>query len=351
MYCMGKKNILDYNSEELGELLGAHGYPPYRARQVFKWVQRGVNSFEEMTNVPKDLRVLMDTHFHSGMPKKVRVLESKIDSTRKYLFELSDGAFIETVLLVYSYGNTVCISSQVGCRMGCRFCASTKAGLVRDLSPGEMLGQVAAVQRDIGERISNIVIMGSGEPLDNYRNLIRFLRLVNNREGLNIGLRHVTVSTCGLVPEMEKLAEEGFPLTLSVSLHAGDDEIRKSLMPVARKYKIKEVIAACKKYVEKTGRRVTFEYSLISGVNDSYRDAGKVAEILAGVPCHINLIPLNPVAEYGYGRSSQDRIMRFKGIIEKRGIPVTVRRELGSDLNGACGQLRASYIEEKRPKQ
>ncbi|MDI6705477.1 MAG: 23S rRNA (adenine(2503)-C(2))-methyltransferase RlmN [Bacillota bacterium] len=348
---MAKKNILDYNSEELNELLKAHGYPSYRSKQVFKWVQRGVDSFEEMTNVPKDLRAFIDMHYHSGMPKKVRIRESKLDATKKYLFELSDGAVIETVLLVYSYGNTVCISSQVGCRMGCRFCASAQGGLVRDLSPGEMLGQVVAVQRDIGERISNIVIMGSGEPLDNYRNLITFLHLVNSKEGLNIGLRHVTVSTCGLVREIEKLAEEGLPVTLSVSLHAGDDETRKNLMPVARKYKIKEVIAACKKYAEKTGRRITFEYSLIDGVNDSDRDAGKVAELLAGVPCHVNLIPLNPIAEYGYSQSNRDRIMRFKGIVEKHGIPVTVRRELGRDLNGACGQLRASYISEKRPKQ
>ena len=274
--------------------------------------------------------------------------ESKIDGTRKYLFALEDGNVIESVWMRYQHGNSVCISSQVGCRMGCRFCASTIGGRVRSLKASEMLEQVYQIQRLTGERVSHVVVMGTGEPLDNYDHLVRFVKLVSSPEGLCISQRNLTVSTCGLVPEMYKLAEEGFAITLALSLHAPNDEKRRELMPVANKYSMEEVIGACRNYFEKTGRRITFEYALAGGNNDSDEDAGELARLLSGLNCHVNLIPINPVKERNFVRSDKKVIVNFQNKLEKYGINVTIRREMGSDIDGACGQLRKSYLDNQR---
>lgn len=345
---MQRANILDMNIEELQGFMGANGFPKYRAKQVFGWIYKGIEDFFDMSNIPADLRALVSQNFYNGIPGIVKKQVSKLDGTAKYLLKLTDGSLIETVLLIYDYGYTLCISSQVGCRMGCSFCASTRGGLIRDLSPGEMIGQILAVQKDANMRISNIVVMGSGEPLDNYDNLIKFLHLANRKEGLNIGLRHITISTCGLVPEIDRLAEEGLPVTLSVSLHAADDETRKNLMPIARKYKIEDIIDACRRYTSKTGRRVTFEYAMIRNVNDSDGDAGRLADLLKNMICHVNLIPVNPISENKYKQPTRERIDGFKDLLIQNGISATVRRELGRDIDGACGQLRAGYLEGTR---
>ena len=276
--------------------------------------------------------------------RQVEVQISKIDETRKYLFALSDGNVIESVLMKYKHGNSVCISSQVGCRMGCRFCASTLDGLVRGLLPSEMLDQIYSIGDDIGERISNIVVMGTGEPMDNYDNLLKFIELLTDKNGLNISQRNITVSTCGIVPRMRQLADEKLSITLALSLHASNQAKRQKLMPIANAYDISEVIDACKYYFEKTGRRVTFEYSLVGGVNDSDEDARELSELVKGMNCHINLIPVNPIKERDYVQSNAQVIASFKNKLEKNGINVTIRREMGRDIDGACGQLRKKYI-------
>ena len=272
---------------------------------------------------------------------------SAIDGTRKYLFRLEDGNVIESVWMQYHHGNSVCISSQVGCRMGCRFCASTLDGMERNLRPSEMLDQIYRIQSLTGERVSNIVIMGSGEPMDNYDNLVRFVRLLSSQEGLNISQRNITVSTCGIVPNMYKLADEGLQITLALSLHAPDDETRKTLMPIANSYSLSEVLPACKEYYKKTGRRLTFEYSLVQGVNDNLDEAKRLTALLKDMQGHVNLIPVNPIKERDFKQSNRDAIDAFRGYLEKHGINVTIRREMGRDIGGACGQLRKSYLSEE----
>lgn len=343
---MNDVNIIDLNPEELESFFIEKGLQKFRAKQVFQWIHKGVLTTDEMTNLPKDLRDKLKVHFDSYKLKQKFRLVSKIDGTAKYIFELFDGNIIESVLMKYKHGNTVCISSQVGCKMGCTFCASTGIGFIRNLTPGEMLDQVLSIQQDSGERVSNIVLMGIGEPLDNYDNVMRFLRLVNNPEGINIGSRHISLSTCGLVPEILRLAKEKFQLTLSISLHAPNDEIRGTTMPVNKKYSIDKLIEACKIYTEETKRRITFEYALIDGVNDSAENAAELARRLKGMLCHVNLIPVNSIKNGKYKKSSREKIESFQKILSKYGIEATVRRELGSDISAACGQLRRSVIEE-----
>ncbi len=347
-----KIDIKSQTLKELTEFFERRGLPAFRARQVYQWLhEKQAESFEEMTNLPKELRAALQGDCELVVHKTVEVKASKIDGTRKYLFGLPDGHVIESVLMKYKYGNSVCISSQVGCRMGCRFCASTLDGLERNLRSSEMLEQVYQIQREQGERISHVVVMGSGEPLDNYENLVRFIRLLTGEYGLHISQRNVTVSTCGLVPEIYRLAEEKLPITLALSLHAPEDEIRRTLMPVACRYKLKEVLAACREYQEKTGRRMTFEYSLISGVNDSLKEAYALATLLGAYHGHVNLIPVNPIKERTFHQSDRKAVAAFKNCLEKNGINVTIRREMGRDIGGACGQLRRGFQRKERSQK
>ena len=304
--------------------------------------------YEEMTNLPKSLKErLKETCDYTSL-QTVDEKISAIDGTRKYLFGLSDGNIIESVLMRYKHGNSVCISSQVGCRMGCRFCASTLDGLERNLRPAEMLDQIYRIQYLTGERISNVVIMGSGEPMDNYDNVVKFIRLLTDEHGLNISQRNITLSTCGIVPGILKLADEGLAITLALSLHAPDDEVRKTLMPVANRYKLNDVLEACHTYFEKTGRRLTFEYSLVSGVNDNLEEAAALAALIKDQQGHVNLIPVNPIKERDYVQSDRKAIEAFKNLLEKNGINVTIRREMGRDIGGACGQLRKGFLDEEK---
>ena len=343
---MRRADIRSLSFEELSGELALMGEKPFRAGQVFSWLhEKQAADFSEMTDLPKSLREALSCRFELAALKPVDVLVSKLDGTRKYLFGLSDGNVIESVWMEYRHGNSVCISSQAGCRMGCRFCASTLGGLVRNLTPGEMLEQVYRMGRLTGKRVSNVVLMGSGEPLDNYDNLIRFLRLITDPRGLSLSARSITLSTCGLPGEIRRLAGEGIPVTLALSLHAPNDEKRRELMPVARKYSLKEVLPACDFYFEKTGRRVSFEYSLVGGVNDTRAEAKALAALLSGRNCHVNLIPVNPVRERKYVRSGRRAIQDFKNVLEKYEINATIRREMGRDIDGACGQLRRSYQE------
>ncbi|MGI6669127.1 MAG: 23S rRNA (adenine(2503)-C(2))-methyltransferase RlmN [Acetivibrionales bacterium] len=343
---MQKKYLPDMDIKELEEFLQGTGQEKYRARQVFGWIARGAADFDEMTDLSKKLRQeLKHIAALSGLYIKKKQ-ESKADGTVKYLFGLVDGNIIEGVLMKYQYGYTACISSQVGCKMGCRFCASAIAGFRRDLTAGEMLEQVTKMQRDSGVKIGNVVIMGIGEPFDNYDNVMKFLRLVHAPEGLNIGYRHITVSTCGLVPYILRFSEEKLQVNLAVSLHAPNDRIRSLIMPSGRKYSIDKIIEACKIYTEKTGRRVTFEYALIDGINDSPENAVELASRLKGLLCHVNLIPVNNVNGTGYRKSSRESIGNFQRLLAKNGIEATVRRELGSDIEAACGQLRRSELNE-----
>ena len=329
--------------EEIKELLTAWGEKPFRAAQVFGWLhEKRVASFDEMTNISKNLREKMAEECEFTSIKEIDRLES-VDGTKKFLFELSDGQAIESVLMKYHHGNSVCISSQAGCRMGCKFCASTLGGLIRNLKASEMLEQIYEIERITGENVSNVVVMGTGEPMDNYDNFIRFVRILSAKEGKNISVRNITVSTCGIAENMKRLAEENLPLTLALSLHAPNDEIRKQMMPVAYKYKLEEVLAACDYYYEKTSRRITFEYSLVAGVNDSAECAQELARRLKGKNCHVNLIPVNPIKEREFKKSRTEAIQNFKNILEKNRINVTIRREMGSDINAACGQLRRSH--------
>lgn len=345
---MGKKyDLLDMTIEELQEKLLDIGQEKYRARQIFQWVNKGIKSVDDMTNLSKDLRQSLKENFYIGSLAISRKLVSKIDGTAKYIFELGDGNLLESVLMEYKHGLTTCISSQVGCKMGCRFCASTGIGYVRNLSAGEILDQIISIQKDVGKRISNVVIMGVGEPFDNYDNLLKFLRLVNHKDGLNIGFRHISVSTCGLVPEILKLSKENIPITLSISLHAPNDQLRENLMPINKAYSIDKLVEACKIYTEATSRRVTFEYAMISGVNDSRENASELAKKLKGMLCHVNLIPINSVDGTGFMKSSRQQIEIFRSVLERFGIETTIRRELGSDISAACGQLRRSMGEIK----
>ncbi len=337
-------DIKSMTQEEMAALLTELGEPKFRAKQVFSWLHKGVRSFDEMGNLPKALRAKLGDTCQLTPPTVERKQVSTQDGTIKYLWRLADGNCIETVLMRYEHGNTVCISCQVGCRMGCVFCASTLAGKVRDLTPGEMLDQVLFTQVDSGAPISNIVLMGIGEPLDNFDTVMRFLELVNHPDGLNIGMRHISLSTCGLVEKIDKLAEYRLQLTLSVSLHAPDNETRSRLMPVNRSYSVEEVFAACKRYFEKTGRRISYEYSMIDGVNDSDEQADLLAQRLKTAPGHVNLIGLNEVEESPLKPSR--RIRQFQKRLESHGVTVTVRRKLGGDIDASCGQLRRKAMRE-----
>ncbi len=338
-------NLMDMTLEELEQMLADMGQQKFRAKQIFKWTNSGIRTFADMTNISKQLRDELEKVTKISRIKIADKLQSKIDSTVKYLFELEDGNIIESVLMEYKHGFTACISSQAGCKMGCKFCASTGAEFSRNLTSGEMLDQVMTMQEDSGNRIGHIVLMGIGEPLDNYENVIKFLKIVNHPDGLMIGMRNISLSTCGVVPRMLQLAQENIPITLSVSLHSARDDKRSAMMPVNKAYCIDKLISACKIYTESTKRRITFEYAMISGENDSEQDARELAGLLKGMLCHVNLIPVNTVTGNGYKKSSRIHIDKFKNILESKGIETTVRRELGSDINAACGQLRKNKID------
>lgn len=329
---------------ELTEYITAQGYPKFRAKQIYDWCHvKMVREVDEMKNLPKDIREHINASFVS-----LRVVErfvSKTDGTNKFVFRLADGNVIESVFMPYKHGNSVCISSQAGCRMGCKFCASTLMGLARNLTASEMLDQIYAISYITGERVSNVVVMGTGEPLDNYDNLCRFIRLLTNEDGLHISQRNITVSSCGLVPEIYRLADEEFSITFALSLHAPNDEKRQALMPIANRYSIAEVVDACRYYFDKTGRRITFEYSLVAGENDTKEDAKELSALLKGFPCHINLIPVNPIKEREYKRADQNSVQKFKNMLEKNTINATIRRGMGKDIDAACGQLRKAYME------
>ncbi len=349
---MNNDDIMSMTPAELREYMISVGEPAYRAKQVFSWISRGVFP-EEMTNLPLPLREKLAAGGYR-MPRILTRQDSKDGETSKYLFALVDGECVESVLMRHGYGTSLCISSQVGCRMGCAFCASTRAGRVRDLLPSEMIGQIAAAGRDSGERVDKVVVMGIGEPLDNYENVVKFLRLLNEKDGLGIGLRNVSLSTCGLVPEIKKLADEGLPVTLSVSLHAYSDEKRRELMPVARKYPLDALMEACRYYFEKTGRRISFEYTLIAGKNDSPEDARGIVSLLRekmGYPSHVNLILLNEVKETGLRRPAGDMAAKFAEMLVSMGQNATVRRSLGGDIEGACGQLRRTREADRSGKE
>ena len=331
-------DIKSMTREQLTDALTAMGEPAFRAKQIFSWLHGGARSFDDMSNISKSLRAKLAEQFYITAPTVARKQVSQLDGTIKYLWELRDGNCIETVLMSYHHGNTVCISTQVGCRMGCKFCASTIAGKVRDLAPSEMLDQVLFTQLDSGREISNIVLMGIGEPTDNLDNVLRFLELVNHPEGMNIGMRHISLSTCGVVPGIDRLAELGLQLTLSVSLHAPDSETRSRIMPVNNAYDVDELFAACHRYFRKTGRRISFEYAMIDGVNDSDAQADLLAKKIRGMPGHVNLIPLNDVVESEFKPSK--RVAAFQKRLESHGLTATVRRSLGGDIDASCGQLR-----------
>ena len=331
---------------ELQQVLKDLHQPAFRAKQVFTWLHKGVRSYEEMTNLPKALREALEKDYPLDPPVVVRKQESKLDGTIKYLWQLADGNCVETVLMRYHYGNTVCISTEVGCRMGCAFCASTLGGLVRKLEPREMLEQVLFTQVDSGLPVSHIVLMGIGEPLDNFENVMRFLELVNDPMGMNISMRHISLSTCGLVPMIYKLAEKKLQLTLSVSLHAPTDEIRNTIMPVNKAYPVDKLMAACRKYYDVTNRRISFEYAMINGVNDTPEAAKTLLKLLKDLPAHMNLIPLNHVEESPLKPSTRKAVLQFQKILEDGGVPATVRRTLGGDIDASCGQLRRKYAKE-----
>lgn len=345
---MNKKDIRSFTFEELKKEMEEIGEKAFRAKQIYEWLHvKLADSFDEMTNLSKEFRNKLKEQYK--IPQ-ISVLErqiSKIDGTNKFLFCLEDGNVIESVLMRYKHGNSVCISSQVGCRMGCKFCASTIGGLERNLLPSEMLGEIYQIQKVTGERVSNVVVMGTGEPLDNYEHFVKFVRLLSDERGLHISQRNITISTCGIVPNMKRLAEEQLQITLALSLHGSTQEKRKRLMPVANKYELSEVLEACDYYFQKTGRRITFEFSLVQGVNDNDEDAEELIDILKNRNCHINLIPVNPIKERDFQKPSRKRAENFKNKLEKSGINVTIRREMGSDIDGACGQLRRRYIEGK----
>lgn len=346
-----KTDIKSLTLGELTEALTARGEKAFRAKQIYEWMHvKLAGSFEEMSNLPKGLREELKERYDYTVLRAVAVQESALDGTKKFLFELSDGNVVESVWMKYRHGNSVCISSQVGCRMGCRFCASALGGWERNLTASEMLEQIYAITRITGERVSNVVVMGTGEPLDNYDSLLRFIRLLTDENGLHISQRNLTVSTCGLVPQMRRLADERLQITLALSLHGATDEKRRKLMPVAERYSIEELMEACRYYFEKTGRRITFEYSLVGGVNDTREDAERLGALAKGLCCHINLIPVNPIKERDYVQSGTEHIRAFKNRLEKNQINVTIRREMGRDIDGACGQLRRRHITRESMK-
>lgn len=340
-------NIKSMTLQELTQLLKDRGEPAFRAKQIYTWLHKGARSYEDMTNLPKALRESLAAEFPIVIPEVIRKQESSKDGTIKYLWELADGNCVETVLMRYHYGNTVCISTEVGCRMGCAFCASTLGGLVRKLEPFEMVDQVLFTQVDSGLPISHIVLMGIGEPLDNFDNVMRFLTLINSAEGMNISMRHISLSTCGLVPGIDALAQKKLQLTLSVSLHAPTDEIRNTIMPVNKAYPTEELLDACRRYYEMTNRRISFEYAMINGVNDTPEAARLLLKRLKGLPAHMNLIPLNHVEESPLKPSTRQAVQRFQAILEEGGVPATVRRTLGGDIDASCGQLRRNFIKEQ----
>lgn len=344
-----KEDIKSWTLQELTEHMKAQGEKAFRAAQMYQWMHvKLARGFSEMTNLPSAFRAQCAERYTYTALTPVLVQESALDGTRKFLFALADGNLVESVWMRYKHGNSVCISSQVGCRMGCRFCASTLDGLERNLTPSEMLDQIYAITGITGERVSNVVVMGTGEPLDNYDNLLRFLRILTDENGLHISQRNVTVSTCGLVPKMRQLADEKLQITLALSLHATTDEKRKKLMPVANRYSIAELMETCAYYFEKTGRRITFEYSLVGGVNDTDEDARELSALARSVNCHVNLIPVNPIKERDYVQSEASRIRAFQAKLEKNHVTVTVRREMGRDIDGACGQLRRGHLHKEQ---
>jgi 23S rRNA (adenine2503-C2)-methyltransferase len=343
---MEKIDIKSLNYDELADYIVSIGEKKFRAAQLYSWMHEKLAcSYDEMTNISDKLKKVLKENTLYTCLEPVRVQESQIDGTKKYLFRLYDGNLIESVFMRYHHGNSVCISSQVGCKMGCRFCASTLNGCVRNLEPSEMLDQIYRIQSLTGERVSNIVIMGSGEPMDNYDNVVKFLGLINSDKGLNISQRNITVSTCGLVPRIKQLAELKLQITLAISLHAPNDELRKTMMPIAYTYSIEQIMDACRYYLSQTARRISFEYSLVKGVNDSSECARQLIKLVHGMNCHINLIPVNPIKERDYEQSEKNSIHNFKEILEKAGVNVTIRREMGRDIDGACGQLRQNHIE------
>lgn len=349
---MEKTDLRSLDYGEMQRELEALGEKSFRAKQIYQWLhEKLADTPQEMTNLPAKLREVLCSKYACTNLEIVDVLESKADGTRKYLFRLQDGNVIESVLMKYHHGNSVCISSQVGCRMGCRFCASTLGGLTRSLLPGEMLDQIYKIQKHSGERVSNLVVMGTGEPLDNYENLVKFIHMLSDEHGLNISQRNITVSTCGIVPNIYRLAAEKLQITLALSLHASTQEKRMELMPIAYKYELSEVMEACRAYFRETGRRLTFEYSLVGGVNDSQKDAQQLAGLLDGLNCHVNLIPVNPIKERSFVQSNRRVIADFKTKLEKYGINVTIRREMGRDIGGACGQLRKSYLDRAKGEE
>lgn len=344
-------NLLNYTLEELKVWMKENGESAFRGKQILSWVYKGINQFDDMKNIPKSLISKLNENFIIELPKIIEVYKSEIDGTEKFLLGFKDGNLIESVLMRYKHGNSICISTQIGCRMGCKFCASTLEGRIRNLTTGEILSQVLVVQNHIGERISNIVLMGSGEPLDNYESVVKFLEVVSAEYGLNIGQRHITLSTCGIVPKIYELADKEYSITLAISLHAFSDEKRKEIMPIANKYSIEQILEACKYYINKTNRRITFEYALVKEVNDSKEDAKALGKLLKGMLCHVNLIPVNEIKENTYKRSSKKSIEDFSEILKSYGIEVTTRREMGSDINAACGQLRRSYMETQEMRE
>lgn len=338
-----KKALKNFTEAEMKEFMKEIGEKAFRGTQVYSWIYKGAKTFGDMKNIPKSLREKLEEVSYIGNIDIELKLESKDGKTKKYLFLLNDGNIIETVMMDYDSRVTVCVSNQVGCRMGCRFCASTMDGLVRNLEPWEILDQIMKIQEDTGKRVSNLVLMGSGEPLDNYDNTKQFLKIVNDENGLNIGYRHITLSTCGIVPKIYELADLEIPINLAISLHSPYDDKRKEIMPVANKYSINEILDACRYYIKKTNRRVTFEYSLIKGVNDGKKEAEALAALLKGMLCHVNLIPINEVDERDFKKPDKAFIYKFRDYLEERNIPATVRISMGSDISGACGQLRRKH--------
>lgn len=337
-------DIKSMTLSELTEFITENGFERFRANQVYGWLNKNVSSFDEMRNISSKLRDFLKTSCYISVANIEKKLVSRYDKTVKYLFSFNDGECVESVVMKYKHGYSICISTQVGCKMGCTFCATGKSGYSRDLTPSEMLNQIESAWRDLNIRISNIVLMGMGEPLDNYDNVVKFLYLVSSGDGLNIGMRHITLSTCGIVPRIYDLAQLRLGITVSVSLHAPNDEIRRKTMPIARRYSMDELLQACRDYFKKTGRRITFEYSMISGVNDSDANAEELAQRLAGMNCHVNLIPVNTVDGTGYTKSDINRQQSFINILAAKNIAATVRRTLGSDINASCGQLKRNYL-------
>lgn len=341
--------LIDIKSMTLSELtkfVTENNYPKFRAKQIYGWLCKSITKFDEMKNIPSDLKLFLKTSCYISVANIEKKLVSRYDKTVKYLFSFNDGQCVESVVMRYKHGYSICISTQVGCKMGCTFCATGKSGFSRNLTPSEMLNQIESAQQDLGVRISNVVLMGMGEPLDNFDNVVKFLNLVSSGEGLNIGMRHITLSTCGIVPKIYELAKLHMGITLAVSLHAPNDDLRQRTMPIARKYSMDELLHACREYFKITGRRVTFEYSMISNVNDSDENARELANRLSGMGCHVNLIPVNSVEGTGYIKSNIKRQQAFINILASKNIEATVRRTLGSDINASCGQLKRKHIEE-----